>query len=173
MQHPEWLTEHPSGRRLVIGVGNSDRGDDAVGRNTANMLRRLKDSGRVPDDVEVTELDGEASALLSRLDGATAVFLIDACRSGALPGTVCRYDARAGELPSHCAGTSSHGLGIATAIELARVLRRLPARCIVYTIEGSSFTVGAPMSPSVVTAMSRLARRIAAELSGRRLKARP
>ena len=48
--------------RLVVGIGNPDRGDDAVGRLVARALR-----GRVPADVRVVEQDGEATALLAEL----------------------------------------------------------------------------------------------------------
>jgi hydrogenase maturation protease len=44
---------------------------------------------------------------------------------------------------------SSHGLGVAEVVELARTLDRLPARLIVYGVAGCVFDVGAPLSPQV------------------------
>lgn len=146
-------------RRIVIGIGNPDRGDDAAGREVARLLR-----GTLPDGVEVVEHNGEATALLARLDGIAAAFLVDACASGAPAGTVRRFDVVAAPLPLDAFGLSTHGLGLSEAIELARTLGRLPSRCIVYAIEGECFEIGAALSPPVGAAAADLARRVAAEI---------
>ena len=66
---------------VVVGIGNPDRGDDAVGRLIARSLRT-----RVPANVRVVEHDGEATALLADLQSARCVWLIDAAQSGARAG---------------------------------------------------------------------------------------
>lgn len=147
--------------RIVLGIGNPERGDDAAGRNVARLLR-----GMLPAEVEVAEHDGEATALLTRLDGAQAAFLVDACGSGAQVGTVRRFDVSMAPLPHGALGLSTHGFGPAEAIELARALGQLPPRCIVYAIEGASFEAGAPLSPPVATAVAQVAQRICAEITG-------
>lgn len=150
------------GRRVVIGVGNLDRGDDAAGRRVAALLRE-----RAPAGVEVAEHDGEATALLSVFDDTTEVVVIDACASGAPPGTVRRFDAAAAPLPQREFGGTTHGFGLAEAIELARALGRLPAVCVVYAIEGESFEFGAPLSASVEAAAVEIARTLAKEAGTR------
>lgn len=147
-------------RRIVLGIGNPDRGDDAAGRRVARLLRRM-----LPDDVEVAEQDGEATALLARLDGAAAAYLVDACASGAPAGTVRRFDAGAAPLPQAAFGVSTHGFGLAEAVELARSLGQLPKRCIVYAIEGQSFELGAPLSPPVSAVIADVVRRVEAEIA--------
>ena len=78
-----------------------------------------------PRDCEVIASDRPGTALVDLLDGADAVILIDAVRSGAPPGTIH-------EFPIHeldrCAArfVSSHDLGVAAAIQLARKLGRAP-----------------------------------------------
>lgn len=146
-------------RRIVIGIGNLDRGDDAAGRRVARLLRRM-----LPDDIEVAEHDGEATALLARLDGVAAAFLVDACAAGAPVGTVRRFDLGETLLPQAAFGMSSHRLGLAEAVELARALGQLPPRCVVYAIEGGSFAVGAALSPALNAAVAEVARRLAAEI---------
>lgn len=150
-----------SSRCIVLGVGNPDRGDDAAGRKVARLLHRM-----LPDDVEISEHDGEATDLLARFEGAAAAFLIDACASGASAGTVRRFDVVAAPLPQRVFGVSTHGFGLAEAIELARALGRLPSCCIVYAIEGGSFEAGAPLSPPVEAAVAEVARRMCAEIAG-------
>jgi hydrogenase maturation protease len=147
-------------RRIVLGIGNPDRGDDAAGREVARRLR-----GAWPEGVVVAEVDGEATDLLARLDGADAAYLIDACVSGAPAGTVHRIDAAHEPIPPGAFGVSTHGLGLAAAIGLARALGRLPARCVVYAIEGASFETGAPLSPAVADAVGTVAGRLRDELS--------
>ncbi|WP_424361393.1 hydrogenase maturation protease [Methylocystis parvus] len=145
---------------IVIGVGNHDRGDDAAGRKVAHRLRAM-----TPPEALVVELDGEATTLLARLEGASAAILIDACVSGAEPGTLHRFDVATAPLPSGAFGLSSHGFGLSEAIELARALGTLPKRCVVYAIEGERFDIGAPMSDKVMAAIVRAAQEIRAELA--------
>jgi len=149
--------------RIVIGIGNPDRGDDAAGRMVARLLRRS-----LPDGVDLAELAGEATALLARLDGAGTAWLIDASASGAPAGTVRRFDVGDGPLPAASFGLSSHGFGLAEATELARALGQLPPRCIVYAIEGACFDAGAPLSPPVSAAVADVAARVIAEIAGSR-----
>ena len=141
--------------RLVIGLGSLERGDDAIGRLIA---RRLSARG----GIEVIELEGEAGALVECLDGAEAAYIADAAVLGGAPGDVHRFDAVEGKLPASLTSFSTHGLGLAEGIELARALKRLPRRCLVYAVEGRCFDVGAPISPEVAAA--------AAEVEGRILR---
>jgi hydrogenase maturation protease len=148
-------------RRIVIGIGNPDRGDDAAGRSVLRLLRPM-----LPDDVALEEHDGEATSLLARFDCADAAFLIDACTSGGPVGAVYRFDAAATPLPAGAFGLSTHGFGLAEAIELARALGQLPPRCIVYAIEGGCFEIGTPLSPPVGAAVADVAGRVCAEIMG-------
>jgi hydrogenase maturation protease len=152
------MTAQP-GRQLVIGIGNDDRGDDAVGLAVVRGLR-----GRVPGGVELLEQDGEASRLLELLAAADSAFLVDAAVSGAPPGTIRRLDPVAMELPRALFAVSSHGLGLADAIELGRALGSLPRRLTVYAIEGADFSPGAPLSPAVAAAGIEVEGRLLEEL---------
>lgn len=148
-------------RRIVIGIGNRDRGDDAAGYSVLELLR-----GTLPADVTLAGHDGDMAALISLLDGAQAAFLIDACTSGTLPGTVHRFDVTAAPLPQGIFSLSTHGLGLGEAVELARALGGLPPQCIVYAIEGGSFEMGAPLSPAVAAAAEAVAGKLRTELMG-------
>jgi hydrogenase maturation protease len=145
---------------VVIGIGNPDRGDDAAGREVARRLRATGLKG-----AEIFEHEGEATALLARLERARAAIIIDACVSDAAPGTVRRFDAVASSLPSGARGGSSHGFGLCEAIELARALGALPPRCFVYAIEGERFEIHAPMSKCVSEAVEHVAECVRAEIA--------
>jgi len=150
----------PVPRRLVIGIGNAERGDDAVGLLVARLLR-----GRVPEDVEIRERDGEASALLELLGTADAAYLIDAAVSGTAAGTVNRFDCVSEPLPKAVRAVSTHGFGVSEAVDLARVLGRLPACCVLYTIEAGTVAPGAELSTAARASAEAVAQRVVAELA--------
>ncbi|WP_435099588.1 hydrogenase maturation protease [Arhodomonas sp. AD133] len=142
--------------RRLLGVGNRGRGDDAVGPIVAERLRPL-----VPGDVSVHECSGEATTLVELLTGARAAYIVDAAVSStAAIGTVRRFDVRASPLPPLASGLSTHGLGLADALALARSLETMPAVCLVYVVEGRDFSPGAALSPPVARATEALAVRI-------------
>jgi hydrogenase maturation protease len=144
-------------RLVVIGIGNRDRGDDAFGRVVAARLR-----GRLSGRVSLLEADGEGTALLDCLSKADGAILIDAAVSGNDPGEIHRFDAGE-QLPAVKYGLSTHGFGVADAVELARTLGMLPARCIVYTAEARSFELGAPLSPELLLAVEEVAAQVIAD----------
>lgn len=61
--------------RVVLGIGNPDRGDDAVGRFVASLLQ----SSGMPD-IPVTLLNGEGAAIVAALEGVDEAWLVDAAR---------------------------------------------------------------------------------------------
>ena len=82
-------------------------------------------------------------SLLSLWEDYETAIVVDATQSGAEPGTVRRLPVHDEPLPEELRRTSTHLLGVAEAVELARALGKLPARTIVYGIEGGSWDTGA------------------------------
>jgi hydrogenase maturation protease len=221
-------------RVVVIGVGNPWRRDDGAGPAVATALRPqlarshpdagcgrasvVRDGGE-DRSVEVIELDGEAARLVDAWDGADVAVVVDAVRTGALPGTVHRIDIPSDpdgrgdvrQLPNATGrlrsapqfadpientsptdianppdirartspnlhtdsasiggrtGTSSHGLGVAQAVELGCVLGRLPRRLIVVGIEGADFGPGSNLTAAVAAAVEPAARLVAELIEG-------
>lgn len=142
---------------LVIGVGTLDAGDDAAGRLVARAL-----AGR---GLRVTESAGVAADILMRMEGASHVIIIDASRSGAPPGTLRRFDADREPIPADLSPTSSHGMGVAEALGLARALGQMPDRVTVWAIEGADFSLGAGVHPAVQAAVADCAERILQSLA--------
>lgn len=148
-------------RTVVLGAGNPFRRDDGAGPAVARRL-----AGRLPAGVTVAAIPGDAADLLAALEGAARAVIVDATASGAPAGTVRVFDAAAAPLPAtFCRSGSSHGLGVAEAVELARVLGRLPPRLTVYGIEGADFTDGEGLSPAVDAAVEAVAGELLVELS--------
>lgn len=151
------------GHTCVIGVGNRDRGDDAAGPEVA---RRLAAHPR--PDTHVMECDGRLGALFDAITCGRRVIVVDAMSSGAPPGSIRRFDALAAPLPAIFGTLSTHGFGVAEAVELARTLGRLPDSLEVIGIEGASWELGAAMTPEVERAVAKVIRELASERGGRR-----
>lgn len=131
----------------VFGLGNPTRGDDGIGWLVAGRLKE-----RVPDGVDVRLAIGESLDLIESWTGARVVIVVDAVHSGTTPGTVHRFVAGRDPLPSR-PSTSTHGMGLAEALAMARAIGRVPPRLIVWGIEGACFEVGAGISPDVADAV--------------------
>ncbi len=140
---------------LIIGIGNEYRSDDAAGL----LVVRLLHETALPQ-ARVIEHGGEGAALLEEWTGADALIMVDAVASGAAPGTIHRFDARTHPLPACLRSHSTHAFSVAEAVELARSLGRLPARVIVYGIEGHDFAAGVGLSPEVEAAVPLAAAQI-------------
>jgi hydrogenase maturation protease len=136
---------------VVIGVGNTFRGDDGVGLAAVDRL-----ATEVPDGVTVVPCEQEPSRLLDAWHGAWAAVIVDAVASGAEPGTLRRFDRSTDAVPAKVFRSSTHAFGIGDAIELGRALGRLPERVVVYGVEGAAFGSGAGLSPAVDAALDEL-----------------
>ncbi len=154
------MPESPSDL-LILALGNPDRGDDDLGAAVARRLR-----GRLSPGVELRELPGAADALLGAWEGRRDVLVIDASAASGAPGTVRRFDVADGPLPARMLSLSSHGFGLAEAVEIGRALGRLPERLRIVAVEGASFAPGNPLTPEVEEAAERLAAGLLDELGG-------
>ncbi len=142
-------------RTLVIGVGNRDRGDDAVGPSVIDALRSYN-----ADELETIVIEGDLSDLALRWTADQAVVVVDAVRSGRQPGTIVAIDglSRAPSAGGH--PISSHGVGLFEAIELARILNRLPQSLVIFGVEACSFDHFAPLSEPVAAAVPQLTEQV-------------
>ena len=151
----------------LIGVGNRFRSDDAAGLEVASRLRATH-----PPGCRILEEEGEPGSLMEGFELVKEALVIDAVSSGAEPGTLHRFDATAAPLPAELFKSSTHALGVADAVELARELDRLPHRLSVYGIEGASFETGEGLSPAVEGTVDALVTELHAELGGEELGGR-
>ena len=147
-------------RILVLGLGNPDRGDDAVGPLVARRL-----AGRLPPDVRVATRSGDMLALIEDWSDCDALVCIDAAAPAGAPGRLHRLDLAADDLPRDPGPASSHGFGLAEAVALARALGRAPARIVVHAVEGACFDGGAPPTPCVAAAAEAVVERVVAEVA--------
>ncbi|MEU3347189.1 hydrogenase maturation protease [Streptomyces sp. NPDC006700] len=148
-----------SGRIVVIGVGNSLRGDDGVGPAAVEAL-----PGRVPDSVVLAVSDGEPARMLDLWNGAETVVLLEALRPGsARPGEL--HTLTAAEATGRTAGTAStHALGLGECLALAEALGQLPPTLVVHAMEVAGIELGTGLSEAVRSALPELIDRAAASV---------
>ena len=133
--------------RLVIGIGNPDRGDDAAGLEVARRLRSTESSQLVNGSFELMDIWAEADE----------VIVVDAARSGAPAGTIHSIMADKEPVPVGLL-TSTHSVGVAETVELARSLGCLPSRLLIYGIEVAEVGLGEGLSSEVERAVEHLVR---------------
>jgi hydrogenase maturation protease len=136
----------------IIGFGNLDRGDDAAGLLVARRLRELA--------VE-SEENCDPLSLIDSWSNDDEIIIIDAVVTGATPGTIRFWQVGSEPLSGFTFETTTHGLGVRQAIELARTLNRLPERIRIYGIEGRLFEIGASPSPKVLNSVENVAQQLA------------
>jgi hydrogenase maturation protease len=136
----------------IIGCGNLHRMDDAAGVLVAERLRQLG----IPADVQ----PGSAFELVESWYKDEDVILVDAVVTGSPVGTVHLWKGKPLKIPSN-PQVSSHGFGVAEAINLARILQLLPKTLSVYGIEGKIFGIGETVSPEVRASVEQVAQQIA------------
>ena len=137
----------------VVGLGSPDRGDDAVGPVVAGAVARLGLAG-----VTVVAQEDPTDLVLA-WDCHRSVVVVDALVSGGEPGSVLVTDIGAAPVsPRTWAGLGAggtHAFGLGEAVELARVLGRLPAQVRLVLVEAGDVTPGAPLSDAVADAVPR------------------
>ena len=143
---------------IIIALGNRFRGDDGVGPVVADKLR-----SRLPG-CAIVEGREDSMAIVNAWEDAELAVIIDAAFSSASPGSIHRLEVGDQPLSKDIARCSSHGLGLAEAVELGKVLKRLPARLVIYAAEASSFEVGTALSPQVSAAATQLALQVETEI---------
>lgn len=153
------MTTRSDRESVVIALGNRFRGDDGIGPLVAERLE-----GRGGEFIVV---DGPMDALriICTWENAPLAVVVDAAALGAPPGTVIRKELNGDPLPKELARCSSHGLGIAEAVALGKLLGRMPGRLVIYAVEGKTFRHGTAVSKEVRAAVEGIVRRVEAEIA--------
>ena len=134
---------------LVVGVGNRDRGEDAVGPIVVDALVRS-----APGEFETLIVHDDMTDLVMRWGERTDVVVVDAMVSGREPGTIVCVDGLTESLPTSDVVVSTHGIGLPETIELAHHLDRLPHSLTLYAIEISTTGYGEGLSHEVSSAVT-------------------
>jgi hydrogenase maturation protease len=143
----------------VMGLG-TPFGDDRAGWEVVAQLRDSLpagvQAGTTSDPLAVVDIPPNCERLI----------IIDAGRGAGAPGSVHRYEWPDRRLIDG-GSVSTHGVGLVAALELTAVLGKLPARVVIFALEGGegdSTAPGAGLSHAVETAIPIAVARILAEI---------
>jgi len=130
-------------RVLIVGIGNTLRGDDGI---AAEVLRRLEAEHISADCRSVHQLTVEMAQLISQYD---AVLFIDA--SVALPVGHWRCE----KIDHHCDGTESfsHDLSPRALLNLSAQLYRSPTHVQALSIGAERFDLTESISPEILSVL--------------------
>lgn len=134
-------------RALIVGYGNTLRGDDAFGWRTAERLRaEIRDP-----EVEVITLHQLAPELMEPISRAQLAIFIDAAVS-------------ASTQPPRTGSAFTHHVTPQALVEGARSLYGRAAEPVVLTTAGANFEFGEKMSPAVERAVQETVEKVMAIL---------
>lgn len=158
MTHSVAHVESPGGEStcalLVVGCGNLLRGEDGVG---PILIRHLWNGG-VPADVRLVDGGTAGMDVAFQMRGAERVLIVDACTSGAEPGTVFKIPGPEVEDLPPLSGLHTHSFRWDNALAFGRWLLAdaYPSDVTVYLIEVADFSPGAELGSIVHEGMLRV-----------------
>jgi hydrogenase maturation protease len=144
----------------VIGCGNATRGDDGVGSAVLGLLA-ARGLGTNPA-IKLLDAGTDGVAVMFAARDCRRLIVVDACRTGASPGSVFETPGEAvidGDAPP----LATHEFRWDHALAAGRRIYRdaPPPEVTVFLIEAESLAFGIDLSPVVAVAAERVAERIA------------
>jgi hydrogenase maturation protease len=143
----------------IIGIGNPLMGDDGIGIAAVSALEKEG----VPEGVEIIDGGTGGLTLLTLMEGAKKVILVDAVETGREPGTILRLAGEDLEPETSASSLSLHSSGLPEVLALGRALGTLPP-LILFGVQPDSVEVRLGLSEPVAAALPSLLALIREEL---------
>jgi hydrogenase maturation protease len=141
----------PSEKFLLLGLGHPYRSDDGFGPRAIELLKE-----KFGDRYDYQQHSGDPADLMDVWDQRSLIIL-DALRTPApKPGTLHRIHVTEGEILPGMSPVSSHALSLGEALEMGRILRKMPRNLIVLGVEGENFNPGDQLSAAVSAALNQV-----------------
>ncbi|WP_027417152.1 hydrogenase maturation protease [Aneurinibacillus terranovensis] len=149
---------------VIIGCGNLLRSDDGVG---PMLIRKLWELG-VPPEVRLADGGTAGMDVTFQIGDAEELILVDACQSGAAPGTIFQLPGEEVETPP-LKDVNLHDFRWENAIAMGRWLlkSRFPKKVTVFLIEAENLSYGFGLSSTVEEALDRLANELLQRVGGK------
>lgn len=149
-------------KNLVLGVGNLLLSDEGVG---IHAVRRLVETGALPEDVEIVDGGTAGLSLLVYLEGVDRLVIIDAVETGGPPGTMVRL--AGDQVPAYMAQkVSPHEITLPDFLAAARLRDLYPKEVVIWGVQPGSLEVGVELTPDLAAGLERLVGCVAAEFAG-------
>jgi len=145
---------------LILGLGNSLRGDDGVGPAVIEWLDRKE----LPPGVEA--IDGGTAGLdiVSTLMDHERAIIVDAANVGRAPGEWVRFMPDMAQLKENDTTLSLHSAGLTEALALGAALNVLPPTIIIYGVQPQNLDWSSQLSAEVQVAVIEIGQAILVEV---------
>ena len=134
------------------------RNDDGAGLAAVHLWQKTYSGNLKSPPITVEQVELPGLGLLNLMEGFDAAILVDAVQNDAPSGTVYKLNESdlLGFDKSH---QTAHGWGVVETLQLGRKLGLdLPSQILLIGIVGEDFSPGNTLSPSVRSALDRIAR---------------
>ena len=149
-----------TGTTLVLGLGNLLRRDEGLGIRALWLLQKHY---RLPESVETVGGGTLGLELLSYIEGAECVIVLDAAVTDGPPGTVICL--RGDEVPAFLGiRPSPHEIGLPDLLAVARLRGSAPAEIVLFGMQPEVIELGWDLSPTIAGELEKLVEAVAAEL---------
>lgn len=140
----------------IIGCGNPNRTDDGAGPEVLRLLRDMLDEGE--RRIRLLDAGTDGMAVMFAAKGCRRLIVVDACRSGAEPGSVFEAPGRELEQPPQ-SSFNLHDFRWDHALYAGRRIfgEEFPTEVTVFLIEAGSVALGIGLTEPVSAAASRVA----------------
>ena len=150
---------------MVIGIGQSYRGDDGCGPFVIEELKNLNLEGL--SRLKLFQSTGDVTELLEQFENFERVIIIDAMASSPdqprRVGEIVTIQGSKDSLPKlidTLPRSSTHSFNLIQSIELARSLKVFPKALHIFGIVGQSFELNHELSPEVKATSLKLVAKI-------------
>ena len=156
-----------AGPLVVVGCGNLNRSDDGAGVRVVQRLRERFGAALAPG-IELFDAGTGGIEVMFKARGASALVIVDACRSGCEAGAIFRLPGSQIDT-AHVPGYSLHDFRWDHAVHAGRRIfgAGFPDDLTVYLIEAGSLQLGTELTPPVAGAVDRVCEHIAQHLHER------
>lgn len=147
-------------KTLLLGLGNIILRDEGLG---VRAVERIRERYVVGDDVELMDGGTLGLELLPYLEETDSVLIVDAIRTGDVPGTLIRLEGQS--IPSALAiKMSMHQVGLQELLAISAIRETTPQRIVLWGIEPQLMEPGLDLTPLIESRMDVLIDSIVQEL---------
>lgn len=146
----------PSPLLVVVGCGNLNRSDDALGVCVIRMLHEAWGAAP-PPGVKLFDAGTAGMEVMFQARGASALIIVDACSSGSEPGAVFRLPGSEIDT-AHQPGYTLHDFRWDHAVHAGRRIfgDAFPNDLTVYLVEAGSLALGVELTEPVQRAAAKV-----------------
>jgi hydrogenase maturation protease len=137
-------------KTVVVGVGNRFMRDDGIGVLAADELART-----LTGNVQVCCCQTADLSFLAQFEGASKIILVDALRSGELPGVVTKYTIIPSKAPLDSI-PGSHSLELSDMFDIAAQAGLLTCPVTIVGVEPKDISVGEGISTELIQALPKV-----------------